>query len=74
MPNIVQKYFLLFINEFHEQGFPKDWEYIIIVPDNLETVDMNKVVEFYENITSKNDYKEAMGNCVVKHWTWDNII
>lgn len=63
-----------FICGYYDLGFPKDWEFMMNVPNNPEPVDMNKVIEFYENVTSKDNYKEAMREYAVNHLTWDSIM
>lgn len=63
-----------FISGYHEPAFPKDWEFIMTVPNNAEPVDMDKVIAFHENVVSKDGYKEKMREYAEKHLTWDTIM
>ena len=37
-------------------------------------IDMNEVILFYENITSKQDYRVYMRNYAEQYLTWDGIM
>lgn len=65
---------LPFISGYHEPGFPKDWEFMMVVPNNPTPVDMDKVVMFYENVIAKAGYKEIMRDYAVNYLTWDHIM
>jgi len=63
-----------FICGYHDLRFPPDWEFILNVPNNSEPIDMNRVITFYEDVTSKEHYKEVMRDYAIKYLTWDKIM
>ena len=54
--------------------FPPDWEFILNVPNNSEPIDINRVIDFYEKVTSKEHYKQSMRDYAIKYLTWDKIM
>ena len=44
------------------------------VSNNSESIDMNRVIDFYEKVTLKENYKELMRDYAEKHLTWDKIM
>ena len=58
----------------HNLGFPYDWEYMLNIPNSAQPVDMNKVISFYEKVTSKKNYELEMKDYAMNHLTWDSIM
>ena len=63
-----------FICGYRDLRFPSDWEFMLNVSNDDEPIDMNCVIDFYEDIVSKNDYKQLMRNYAEKYLTWDKIM
>lgn len=65
---------LPFICGYRDLRFPSDWEYMLNVPNNSDPIDINSVIDFYEKVTSKENYKESMREYAIQHLTWDKIM
>ena len=65
---------LPFICGYRDLRFPPDWEFMLNVPNNSEPIDMNRVIDFYEKVTLKENYKELMRKYAAEHLTWDKIM
>lgn len=63
-----------FICGYRDLRFPPDWEFILNVPNNSEPIDINRVIDFYEKVTSKEHYKQSMRDYAIKYLTWDKIM
>ncbi len=63
-----------FICGYRDLRFPSDWEFVLNVSNSSMPIDMNEVILFYENITSKQDYRIYMRNYAEQHLTWDSIM
>lgn len=63
-----------FICGYRDLRFPPDWEYMLNVPNNSDPIDMNSVIDFYEKVTSKDNYKQSMREYAVQHLTWEKIM
>ena len=59
---------------YRDLRFPSDWEFMLNVSNNSESIDMNRVIDFYEKVTLKENYKELMRDYAEKHLTWDKIM
>ncbi len=63
-----------FMCGYRDLRFPSDWEFMLNVSNNSESIDMNRVIDFYEKVTLKENYKELMRDYAEKHLTWDKIM
>lgn len=63
-----------FICAYQDLGFPENCEFIINIPNTPDPVDMNKVIEFYEDLISRNDYRQVMYDYAVNYLTWDAVM
>lgn len=59
---------------YHDLRFPADWEFIMNVPNNSDPINMNDVINFYETVTSREDYQKIMYQYAEKHLTWNTIL
>lgn len=65
---------LPFICGYHDMRFPDGADYIMMVPNTPEPVDMHKVIFFYEHITAREGYQEKMRKYALEHFTWEGIM
>lgn len=63
-----------FICGYNDMRFPEKAEYIMQVPNNEEAVDMEKVIDFYENITAQSEYSKKMRDYAIQHFTWESMM
>lgn len=63
-----------FICGYRDLRFLPDWEFMLNVSNDAEPIDMNRVIEFYEKIVSKDNYKQLMREYAEKNLTWDKIM
>ncbi|MCI9399466.1 MAG: glycosyltransferase [Lachnospiraceae bacterium] len=63
-----------FICGYRDLRFPSDWEFMLNVSNSSTLVDMNEVISFFENVTSKQDYRLQMRNYAKQHLTWNSIM
>lgn len=63
-----------FICGYNDLRFPTDWEFIMNVPNSSEPIDMDLVIDFYNSVIQKKNYKEEMRDFAMKHLTWDSIM
>lgn len=65
---------LPFICGYHDLRFPVNWEFILNVPNEQTPVDMRQIIEFYERVTSKKNYKKEMRDFALNNLTWERIM
>lgn len=63
-----------FIVGYRDLRFPPDWEFMLSVSNDAEPIDMNRVIEFHEEIVLKDNYKQQMRDYAEKNLTWDRIM
>ena len=63
-----------FICGYHDLRFPQGWQYMLNVPNNSEPIDMDRVIDFYEKVTLKKDYKKIMRKYAEDYLTWDGVM
>ncbi|MDE6946616.1 MAG: glycosyltransferase [Anaeroplasmataceae bacterium] len=63
-----------FICGYNDLRFPSDWEYVMNVPNSSEPIDMDSLIDFYDSVAQKRNYKEEMRDFAMKHLTWDSIM
>lgn len=63
-----------FIIGYNDLRFMQRPEFVMSVPNNEEAVDMNKVITFYERVTSKQFYQKEIRIFAEKHLTWESIM
>ncbi|EKF50161.1 glycosyltransferase [Thermosipho africanus H17ap60334] len=59
-----------FIIASFDEDFPENFEYVLRIPQNDESVDIKKVIEFYDSIKHKN-YREEMRQFARENLTWE---
>lgn len=63
-----------FICGYHDMRFNGSERFILNVPNNSEPINMNRVVEFYDNMAVQKDYQEEMRNYAVNNLSWDVVM
>ncbi len=63
-----------FIYGYYDLRFPQDWDFMLRVSNDSKPIDMNQVIDFYENVTSKKNYKKIIRKYAEDYLTWDNIM
>lgn len=63
-----------FICGYRDPRFPAGWKYMMRVPNDSSPIDMESVIDFYENVTSSEDYKEEMRDYAMNYLTWTHIM
>lgn len=63
-----------FICGYHDMRFNGDERFIMNVPNNKESIDMRKVIEFYENVTIQKDYQKQMRDYAIRNLSWNVVM
>ncbi|MDE5699942.1 MAG: glycosyltransferase [Lachnospiraceae bacterium] len=65
---------LPFICGYKDDRFSSDCKFVMNVPNRPEPIDMNAVIDFYNKVTSDQNYQDKMRDYAMHHLTWDNIM
>lgn len=63
-----------FICGYTDSRFPETLDFVMSVPNNEEPININDVLRFYDNATSKRDYRKTMRDYAEKHLAWESIM
>ena len=63
-----------FICGYDDMRFPESVDFIMHVTNDSKPIDMYQIINFYQQINSKQTYQEEMRNYAIKHLTWDRVL